>query len=198
MTSMKTLTCLRLITTCTLVVAAGTASAHPFHGAGGGLAAGIAHPFLGLDHLLAMVAVGLWAAQLGGRWLWAVPFAFVTAMLAGGALGFLGYTLPFMEPLVASSVLILGMLIALQVRLQWMGLGLVAGFALCHGLAHAAELPPAAGALTYAAGFAAATAALHVLGLLLGVGMRSGNLAPRLAGAPIALAGCWLLASTFV
>jgi urease accessory protein len=195
---MRTLTCLRLITICTLVAAAGAASAHPFHGAGGGLAAGLAHPLLGLDHLLAMVAVGLWAAQLGGRWLWSVPLAFVTTMLAGGALGFLGYTLPLAEPLVASSVLILGLFIALRVRLRWMGPALVAGFALCHGLAHAAELPPGTGALAYAAGFAAATAALHALGLVLGVWMRTGNLALRLTGAPIALAGCWLLASTFV
>lgn len=195
MASMKTHSRLRLITTCTLVAAAGTASAHPFHGAGGGLVAGIVHPFLGIDHLLAMVAVGVWAAQLGGRWRWAVPLAFVTTMLAGGALGFLGISLRLTEPLVAASVLVLGLLIALRVRLQWMGPGLAAGFALFHGLAHAAALPGSASALAYAAGFVAATAALHAAGIGLGVWMRSSILAARLAGAPVMIAGCWLLAS---
>jgi len=195
---MKIPTSLRLLATCALVAASGTASAHPLHGAGAGFAAGFTHPFLGLDHLLAMLAVGLWAAQLGGRWLWSVPAAFVTTMVAGGTLGFLGLALPLTEPLVAASVLVLGLLVALRVRLQWAGLALVAGFALFHGLAHAAELPAGAAAAAYAAGFAAATAALHAAGVGLGVWIRSGRFAARLAGAPIALAGCWLLASTLV
>ena len=188
----------RLLTFCALLAAVNVAAAHPLHGTGDGLTAGLAHPFLGLDHLLAMMAVGVWAAQCGGRWLWAIPLSFVGAMLAGGALGFLGLNLPLTEPLVATSVLVMGLLIALRVRLQWPGLALAAGFALFHGLAHAAELPAEAGAVAYAAGFAAATAALHAAGIALGTGMRSGALTSRFAGAPIALAGCWLLASSFV
>jgi len=193
---MKTMngTPLRLLGVCALLGASGFAGAHPYHVPGEGFAAGLAHPFLGLDHLLAMLAVGLWAAQLGGRWLWGIPLAFVAAMLVGGALGFSGIALPLTEPLVATSVLILGLLIARRVRLQWAGLLLASGFALFHGLAHAAALPSGAGALAYAAGFAAATAVVHATGIGLGVGMRSGILALRLAGASIALAGCWLLA----
>jgi urease accessory protein len=194
MTSLKITLPLRPLTVCTLVAASGAATAHPLHGADVGVAAGFIHPFLGLDHLLAMVAVGLWAAQLGGRWLWSIPAAFVTAMLAGGALGFLGHTLPLTETLVAGSVLVLGLLVALRVRLESAGLALVACFALFHGLAHAAELLAGAGAAAYAAGFAAATAALHAVGIGLGVWMRSGTFAARLTGTPIALAGCWLLA----
>jgi urease accessory protein len=116
----------------------------------------------------------------------------------GGTLGFVGMTLPLTEPLLAASVLVLGLLVALRARLQLLGLALAAGFAVFHGLAHAAALPSGAGALAYAAGFAAATVVLHATGIGLGVWIRSGILAPRLAGASIALAGCWLLAGAFL
>lgn len=181
----------RLISTALLLAASGSAAAHPFH-TGAGFGAGFVHPFAGLDHLLAMVAVGLWAAQLGGRWLWAIPLAFVTAMLAGGVLGFAGLTLPLLEPMIAASVLALGLLTVLRVRLHAAGVLLVAAFALFHGIAHGNELPQTAGALPYAAGFVLATALLHGLGLLAGMQVKT---AARWAGAPIALAGGWLLLS---
>lgn len=176
-----------------LLAASAGAAAHPFHPLGTGFAAGFTHPFAGLDHLLAMVAVGLWAAQFGGRWLWAIPLAFVGAMLAGGALGFAGLTLPLLEPMIAASVLALGLLTMFRIRLHAAGLALVAAFALFHGVAHGAELPVADAALPYAAGFTVATALLHALGLAAGLQLKN---AARWAGAPIALAGGWLLLNT--
>ncbi|HKI64154.1 MAG TPA: HupE/UreJ family protein [Burkholderiales bacterium] len=147
------------------------ASAHPFHGTAAGAVEGFLHPFTGLDHLLAMVAVGLWAAQLGGRTRWIVPGAFVGAMLAGGALGFAELVPPFAEQMVAASGLVLGLLIVTRTRLAPpLGAALVGAFALYHGAAHAAELPAAASALAYAAGFCAATV------LLLAAGVGAGSL----------------------
>lgn len=182
----------RFISATLLMIINGSAAAHPFHPIGTGFTAGFVHPFAGLDHLLAMVAVGLWAAQFGGRWLWAIPLAFVTAMIAGGALGFAGLTLPLLEPMIAASVLALGLLIVLRIRVHMAGLMLVAAFALAHGVAHGSELPAAASALPYAAGFVLTTALLHALGLAAGLQAR---MAARWAGAPIAMAGGWLLLS---
>jgi urease accessory protein len=144
---------------------------------------------MGLDHLLAMLAVGLWAAQLGGRWTWAVPLAFVGSMAAGGALGFAGARLPLVEPMIAASVLALGLLVALRVRLRWSGLALVGAFAVFHGIAHAAEIPAEASRLVYVAGFVLASVLLHATGVALGMLPRA-----RLAGIPVALGGLWLLA----
>lgn len=181
-----------------LLLSSATALAHPGHEAGAGLASGFAHPLLGADHLLAMLAVGLWAAQLGGRAIVAVPAAFVAAMLAGGALGFTGVALPQVEPLIAASVLALGLLVALRVRLSAAaGMLLVAGFAVAHGAAHAAEMAPGQSAPAYALGFGLATLLLHAAGVAL-VRLRPAMIDPvlraRLSGAPIALAGAWLLA----
>lgn len=183
----------RVISATLLLTISASAAAHPFHPIGSGFGAGFVHPFAGLDHLLAMVAVGLWAAQFGGRWLWAIPLAFVSAMLAGGLLGFAGLTLPLVEPVIAASVLALGLLTMFRIRLHTAGLALVAAFALFHGVAHGTELPAAAGALPYAAGFVLATALLHALGLAAGLQVK---IAARWAGAPIALAGGWLLLNT--
>src|SRR2546421_2084765 len=166
-----------------LLFATAPAYAHPSG------VSGFVHPFAGIDHLLAMLAVGLWAAQLGGRWLWGVPLAFVTAMAAGGAAGFLGLSLPGIEPMLAASVLVLGLVVALRVQWRASGAALVAGFALFHGMAHAAELPAGVAPAGYAAGFIAATALLHVAGVALGFAPRA-----RLAGMPIALVGAWVLA----
>jgi urease accessory protein len=149
------------------------ASAHPFHGAG--LAAGFAHPFTGPDHLVAMAAVGLWAAQVGGRARWIVPGAFLAAMVAGGMMGFAALVPPFAEQMVAASGLVFGLLIVTRSYLSpWLGALLASAFALYHGAAHAAELPATASALPYAAGFCAATA------LLLAAGVGVGRLAARL------------------
>lgn len=152
-------------------------------------AAGFVHPFTGLDHLLAMLAVGLWAAQLGGRWTWAVPAAFVGSMALGGTLGFAGVSLPFAEPMIAASVLVLGLAIAMRVRFRWPALALVGVFAVFHGVAHGAEMPAEASRLLYAAGFVLSTALLHAAGVGLGALPRA-----RWAGVPVALAGLWLLA----
>lgn len=170
------------------------ALAHPVHGVGSGLAAGLGHPFVGFDHLLAMVAVGLWAARRGGRALWLAPAAFVGAMTLGGLAGFAGAALPASEHLVAGSVLALGLLLALpRTAALAAGVSLIALFGAFHGFAHASELPVQASAWTYAAGFLIATAALHAAGVL--AGLRINARALRASGVPIALAGAWLLGS---
>lgn len=174
-----------------LALFAGTASAHTGDHAVVGFASGFAHPFLGLDHLLAMLAIGLWAAQQGGRALWAVPAAFIVAMGLGGALVWTGGTLPQVETGIALSVLVLGLLIA--TRRQWAapaGMALAAGFALFHGYAHGLEMPQAASPLLYAMGFALATAALHAAGI---AGTLLGRHAVQWAGAAIAATGLALM-----
>lgn len=166
----------------------------------GGFLHGIAHPFSGVDHLLAMVAVGLFAFQLGGRALWLVPGAFVTMMVAGGILGFSGYSLPGIETGIALSVSILGGLIAGQVRMPVAAAMAVVGcFAIIHGHAHGAELPTGAHPAAFAAGFVIATLVLHLCGLGLGLLIgRTGGLTnlrlDRVAGGAIAAAGLALLA----
>jgi len=155
-------------------------------------ASGFAHPWTGLDHVLAMVAVGLWAGLNGGRALWAWPAAFVGVMLAGGALGIVGVAVPMVEPGILASVIALGLLVLAAARLPVaLGAALVAGFALLHGHAHGAELPSGVAAATYAAGFALATALLHALGLGIARLCRSNSakLIVRGAGAAVAVAG---------
>ncbi len=172
-----------------LALSATAAQAHTGdHGAGFG--AGFGHPLGGLDHLLAMVAVGLWAAQSGGRRLWATPAVFLTA-LALGALGALaGLPLPLVEPGIIGSVIVLGVLVALGARLPtWAGLTLVGVFALCHGQAHGAELPATADALGYVLGFMAAALVLHVAGALPVLATRLPRWLPRAGGAAMAAAG---------
>jgi len=162
------------------------ALAHGTHDAGHFLA-GAAHPISGADHVLAMVAVGLMAAQAGGRALWAMPTSFVGAMLAGGALGFAGMGFPAVEPLILASILLLGVAVALAVRLPLaITLPVIALFGVAHGWAHGAE-GPVSGMAVYALGFALVTAALHGLGIALGRAL--GALPLRLAGGAAALAG---------
>lgn len=144
------------------------ALAHPGHGGDAGpLAAGLAHPFLGIDHVLAMVAVGLWAALLGGRAAWMVPAAFVLGMVGGFALAMVGIGLPLVEPGIAASVLVLGILIAAAMRLALAPSMLLAGlFAMLHGHAHGAEA--SGDPLAFGLGFVAATVLLHGAGIALG------------------------------
>jgi urease accessory protein len=142
------------------------AQAHPGHRGVSGFAEGLGHPFNGLDHLLAMIAVGLWAAQLGGRSVWIVPVAFVGMTTVGGALGWSGVPLPFVEAGVLASVVTLGLLIATASRWPLAACATLVGlFALFHGHAHGAEIPDAASRLTYGLGFVAATACLHSIGV---------------------------------
>jgi urease accessory protein len=168
------------------------AHAHVGIGETSGFLHGVSHPLTGIDHLCAMIAVGIWAAQTGGRAIWAVPLAFVSIMLLGGALGMAGVHFSFAETGVAISVLMLGVLIAAAVRLSLPASILIVGlFALCHGHAHGAEMPATASALGYAGGFALTTTLLHVTGISLGVGIEKIASARfvRFAGGAIAAFG---------
>ncbi|NTT87769.1 HupE/UreJ family protein [Tabrizicola fusiformis] len=181
---------LRKLTLAAALLAPNAALAHTGHGAGSFIA-GMGHPVSGLDHILAMLAVGLWAAQIGGRALWAAPAAFVGAMLAGGAMGAAGLPFPAVEPMILASIVILGALIALAVRLPLMAaLPVLALFGAAHGWAHGAE-GPASGMLVYDAGFAVMTAALHGAGLLAGLGLHklAGMRVTRALGGLTAAAG---------
>jgi len=181
------------------VAAPFSAFAHPGHD-GGELTwdfnTGFAHPFSGWDHLLAMIAVGLWAAQLGGRARWLVPAAFVVALTVGAALGRAGVNFSGVEQGIAASVFVLGVLIATTARLPVAaGMALVGLFAIFHGLAHGAEMPATNGALGYGFGFIAATALLHAAGLALGTfGARVSVRAAKFSGWAIAASGVALLA----
>jgi len=181
----------RALITLGLALASGSALAHPGHESAS-FFSGLAHPLGGADHLLAMLAVGLYAARQGAGQRWALPAAFVLAMLAGAGLSVLGLALPTVETGIAASVLVLGLLIAFAARLPMAtALPLVAGFALFHGHAHHTEMGSST-LLTYVAGFALATAALHAAGYLLGRQLPQTVWAQRLqraAGALIAGAG---------
>ncbi len=175
------------------------AYAHTGVGNASGFVHGFMHPIGGLDHVLAMVTVGLFAAHLGGRALWLVPASFVTMMAAGGALGFYGVNLPFIEVGIALSVIVLGAVVALQANLPLAAaMGLVGLFAIFHGHAHGAEMPMDVSAAGYGAGFLIATALLHATGI--GIGLSVGKLAhgsarlvSQLAGTAIAITGLSLL-----
>ena len=174
------------------VLGTNTALAHTGVDHGYSFFAGLSHPFTGLDHMLAMVSVGLWAGLNGGRALWAWPAAFVGVMLLGGALGVAGVTLPLVESGILASVVVLGLLVLGAFRLPVAaGAALVALFALLHGHAHGTELPAEGAAVSYFLGFALATAALHALGLGIAFVSASdrGRLIVRGAGALVAAAG---------
>ncbi len=173
------------------------ALAHTGAGETGGWLHGLAHPFSGLDHLCAMIAVGMWAAQLGGRAVVRVPLTFLSVMALGGLLGAAGVSMPLVEQGILISLLVLGGLVAAAVRLPVMASAFLVGvFALFHGYAHGAEMPPDVSSLGYAIGFMLATAALHALGVgaafLFGRNGRARWL--RYAGAAIAICGggLWL------
>jgi urease accessory protein len=179
-----------------LLAATASASvwAHVGVHAGGGFSTGFAHPFFGLDHLLAMVAVGIWAAQMGGRSLLALPATFVTVMAIGAMLGAAGVLLPQVEGVVAISVLALGCAVGSSVRLAWhWAVPLVAAFALFHGHAHGVEIPAFATPWQYFIGFAVATASLHGLGVCAASTLKQHPAIVRAGGAAIVLAGSWLV-----
>ena len=172
------------------------AQAHPNHGSATNLFSGLVHPITGLDHLCAMIAIGLWAAQLGGRARWAVPLAFVSVMSLGAVLGRNEPGLPFVEQGIVASVLILGILIAAALRLPLAASVTIVGlFALFHGYAHGAEMPVNISGFTYGIGFVAATAGLHLCGI--GLGLTAQKLATekmvRYAGGIIAACGLYLV-----
>jgi urease accessory protein len=183
-----------ILASTTVAVAASPALAHVGAGATTSFAAGFHHPLSGLDHMTVMVAVGLWAALKGGRALWAWPLAFVAVMLAGGMLGMADMPLPLVEPVILASVVALGLVVALAVDLPVAaGAAIIGAFALFHGHAHGSEVPETATGLLYMAGFALATAGLHLSGLAFGLGLGLGQLRWRAvvrgAGALCAAAG---------
>ena len=175
------------------------AFAHTGVGDAHGFSHGFLHPLTGLDHLLAMVTVGILAFQLGGRALWAVPATFVVVMALGGALGITDVPLPFVETAIAVSVVVLGAMVAFGIKAPLAVAMAVAGlFAVFHGFAHGAEMPVDASGLGYGAGFLLATALLHLAGIGLGMGIarmgdRHGQGWVRGAGAAVAVAGLVIL-----
>jgi len=170
---------------------------HEGHDVTWDFSSGFSHPLFGADHLLAMLAVGLWAAQLGGRARWLVPAAFVTVMALGAALARSGILIPGLEQTVAASVLGFGLLIASAARFPVAGsMALVGLFAAFHGFAHGVEMPATAGALTYGAGFVFATALIHAAGVGLGLlANRTAGNATKRAGWAIAACGVVMFAT---
>ena len=172
-----------------------SAFAHTGVGPAHDLLHGLEHPLTGLDHILAMFAVGLWATQRGGRVLWLVPLTFVFVMTLGAVLGMSGVSIPFVEQGIVLSVIILGVFVAAAVRLPLPVSACIVGlFALAHGYAHGTEIPSSASGLSYALGFAAATVLLHTAGIGFGLAMQRvhSSQAVRLAGATIALGGLFI------
>lgn len=167
------------------------AAAHTGVGEASGFLHGLSHPLIGSDHLLAMVAVGLWASTMGGRSLWRVPSVFVAAMIAGGVLALAGVAIPFVEQGILLSILVFGFLVAGVMRFQAGGtLAVVAFFALFHGAAHGSEIPTAVGATAYVAGFAVSTLLLCSFGVASGLMLKSvcgGKLRAALGGLVVAV-----------
>jgi urease accessory protein len=179
-----------------LLAAALPAAAHPGHGPISGFAAGVQHPLSGMDHLLAMIAVGLWAGLCGGRRQWLWPATFVSSMIAGSVIGMFPVIAIPVGPVILASVMVLGLAIALHLRAPLvLGGMLIAVFGMAHGYAHGTEIPHTVHGLDFAAGFTLATATLHVMGLLAGVELRRLRLdfVARFAGGAIVIAGIGLI-----
>ena len=187
-----------------LAIASGcsvSAFAHTAAAQAKGFATGFLHPLSGLDHILAMVAVGIWGAQLKRPAIWLLPIAFPLVMSIGGVLGVRGVPIPGVEIGVAASAVVLGIVIAAELKPPlWVAAVVVSAFAIFHGHAHGTELPKAASPLTYALGFVFATGLLHVSGILIGLldSWPAGGKVLRAAGALIAVTGVFLFAGLVV
>lgn len=175
------------------------ALAHSAEGVADGFVSGLLHPVLGPDHMLAMIAVGLWGAQLGMPLLIALPIAFPMVMAAGGLLGVLGVPLPGVEIGIAVSALLLGLAVAAAFRAPvWLAVVMVAAFAVFHGHAHGQELPEAASPLPYGLGFVLSTGLLHLVGIAIGLlneWRGAGPVIVRACGVLIALSGVYFLSN---
>ena len=183
---------LTLATFLALVALVGPALAHEGEGIAGGFASGFLHPVVGWDHVVAMIAVGLWGAFLGAPAIWILPVVFPMVMAFGAALGVLGVPVPAVETGIAVSAVVLGLLIALAARPPlWVAAVVVGLFAIFHGHAHGTELPGAANAFAYAVGFVIATGLLHLAGIAFGLLVRwpAGSYAIRAGGGIISLVG---------
>ena len=183
------------------VLAPAVALAHPGHDGAGGLVHGFVHPVTGIDHVLAMIAVGVLAAQYGGRALWIVPMSFLFAMAAAGAVGMAGISVQIVEAGIGLSIVVLGLMIAFQIKppmlVAVVGVGV---FALFHGYAHGSEMPDGPAGLSFAAGFLIATALLLSAGVGLGLFLKRPSLSRRLiqaGGGATALIGIAVLTSVF-
>jgi urease accessory protein len=181
------------------VLAPAAALAHPGHDGAGGLAHGFVHPLTGIDHVLAMIAVGVLAAQYGGRALWLVPMSFLVAMAAAGAIGMAGIPVQIVEAGIGLSVVVLGLMIAFQIKPPTLVAMVVVGFfALFHGYAHGSEMPGGLAGMSFAAGLLGATALLLGAGVGLGLLLQRRTLSRRLiraGGGAMALIGIAVLAS---
>ena len=181
---------------CLLLFTPASAYAHIQQGAAGGFLTGFLHPISGLDHVLAMVAVGLWGAQLGAPAIWVLPVAFPLVMAMGGMLGLIGVPVPGIEHGIAASAILLGAAVLFEVRASLVMTALLIGvFAIFHGHAHGTELPPGQSALLYSMGFVFATGCLHALGIGIGAVHRWtwGQKLLRAAGAAVAVGGVFFM-----
>ena len=179
-----------------ILASASMAFAHAEQSGAAGILAGLAHPISGLDHVLAMVAVGLWGAQLGAPAIWALPVAFPMVMALGGMLGLMGVPLPGIEYGIAASAILLGAAVLFEIRPPLPVAAIVVGvFAIFHGHAHGTELPAGSSALLYSMGFVVATGALHAAGIGIGTAHRWawGRALLRAAGAAVALGGVFFM-----
>ena len=177
---------------CLLLFVPGLVFAHAPEGAGGGFLTGFLHPIMGFDHLVAMVAVGLWGAFLGDRALWILPIVFPSIMAVGAALGIVGLEIPLVELVIALSGVVLGALIALRLKAPLaIAMVLVGIFAIFHGYAHGTEMPGQISAITYGAGFVIGTGLLHLAGIAIGFATRlpRGELLVRGCGGVISVIG---------
>jgi urease accessory protein len=168
------------------------ASAHSEGGGAGGFSSGFGHPLTGLDHIVAMVAVGLWGAFLGGRAMWMLPVVFPMVMAVGGALGVLGVAVPGVETGIALSGVVMGLMVTLAARPPvWVAAVIVGVFAIFHGHAHGEEMPESSNALAYAIGFVISTGLLHLAGIAFGLLVKWpwGRVVIRAGGGVIAAVG---------
>jgi urease accessory protein len=192
-----------LIALMAMTLAASSASAHTGTMTAGGFPAGFLHPIGGLDHVLAMVTVGLLAFHVGGRATWLVPSSFISMMVVGGALGAAAIALPLVEFGIVLSIVVLGAMLATGRSMGTMLAVLIVGvFAVFHGHAHGAEMPAAASAAAYGFGFLVATVLLHGAGLLAGYGLArlgsvSGTRLMRMTGAAASCAGLLIFSGVF-
>ena len=181
-------------------MSATSAAAHLLKGEATGFFTGFLHPISGMDHVLAMVAVGLWGAQLGAPAIWVLPVAFPLVMAFGGLLGFLGVPVPGIECGIAASAILLGAAVMFEIRPPLGVAALLVGlFAIFHGYAHGTELPPGQSAMLYSMGFVIATGALHAVGIGIGTVHRWtwGRPLVRAAGAIVSVGGVFFMWKAF-
>lgn len=184
------------VSACAVVLACATPAFAHESGGTGGFTSGLSHPVSGLDHVLAMIAVGLWGAQLGQPMLWLLPVAFPIMMAMGGFMGLIGVPLPGVEIGIAASAIVLGAMVLTNSRVPaWLALVLVGGFAVFHGHAHGTELPEGQSVALYSIGFVISTGLLHAVGIGFGSlhHVKRGAVFVRAGGALVALGGLWFL-----